>query len=141
MLNMLKGKEFAYQKVRIFFYLWCLFLPLVVISFFVVTNLGLFVFSLFQPINLDITNFHLSLIFLIGVSISFIGSAQGLYQAINKSIILLAMIIITILFGLVIINKISLSFTSLIEVFLFVVAALVLMTLTHLINYLIFKTR
>ena len=110
-------------------------------SFFVVTNLGLFVFSLFQPINLDITNFHLSLIFLIGVSISFIGSAQGLYQAINKSIILLAMIIITILFGLIIINKISLSFTSLIEVFLFVVAALVLMTLAHLINYLIFKTR
>ncbi len=141
MLNMLKGKEFVYQKVRIFFYLWCLFLPLVVMSFFVVTNLGLFVFSLFQPINLDITNFHLSLIFLIGVSISFIGSAQGLYQAINKSIILLAMIIITILFGLIIINKISLSFTSLIEVFLFVVAALVLMTLAHLINYLIFKTR
>ena len=35
------------------------------------------------------------------------------------------MIFITILFGLIIINKISLSFTSLIEVFLFVVAALV----------------
>ncbi len=42
---------------------------------------------------------------------------------------------------MIIINKISLSFTSLIEVFLFVVVALMLMTLTHMINYLIFKTR
>ncbi len=140
-LNMLKDRELAFEKVKIFFYLWLIFLPIILVSFFIVSNWGLFIFSFIQPVDFEITNTHLSLIFLVGMGISFIGSTQGLYQAINKSVILFIMIIITLILGLFFINISTLSFTGLIQTFSFVVLFFFCIISMHLIYHLIFKIR
>ncbi len=140
-LNMLKDRELAFEKVKIFFYLWLIFLPIIIVSFFIVSNWGLFIFSFIQPVDFEITNTHLSLIFLVGMGISFIGSTQGLYQAINKSVILFIMIIITLILGLFFINISTLSFTGLIQTFSFVVLFFFCIISMHLIYHLIFKIR
>ena len=103
-LNMLRDKNLAFEKMKTFFYLWFLLLPLIVISFLVVSNFGISFFSIFKTFDSEITNTNLSIIFLIGTAISFIGSTQGLYQSINKSIILFLMILITSLFGIFLIK-------------------------------------
>ena len=140
-LNMLRDKNFAFEKMTTFFYLWFLLLPLIVISFLVVSNFGISIFSIFKTFDSEITNTNLSIIFLIGTAISFIGSTQGLYQAINKSILLLLMILITSLFGLFILLNSNLTFTLLIEIFLLLVLIIVSMILIHFIYHLIYKIK
>lgn len=140
-LNMLRDKNFAFEKVMTFFYLWFLLLPLIVVSFFVVSNFGISIFSIFKTLDSEITNTNLSIIFLIGVAISFIGSTQGLYQAINKSIILLIMILITSLFGLFAILSFTLTFTVLIKIFLLLTMIIVSMILVHFIYHLTYKIK
>ena len=124
-----------------FFYLWFLLLPLIVISFLVVSNFGISIFSIFKTFDSEITNINLSIIFLVGTAISFIGSSQGLYQAINKSIILFLMILTTSIFGLFILLNSTLTFTVLIEIFLLLVLIIVSMILAHFIHHLIYKTK
>mgnify|MGYP001377862055 FL=1 len=140
-LNMLRDKNFVFEKVMIFFYLWLLLLPLIVISFLVVSNFGIAIFSIFKSFDSEITNTNLSIIFLIGTAISFIGSTQGLYQAINKSIILFLMIIIAALFGLFLLLNSTLTFKILIEIFLLLAMIIVSMILAHLIYHLIYKIK
>ena len=140
-LNMLRDKNFAFEKVMIFFYLWLLLLPLIIISFLVVSNFGVSIFSIFKSLDFEITNTNLSIIFLIGTAISFIGSTQGLYQAINKNIILFLMIIITALFGLFVLLNSTLTFKILIEIFLLLAMIIVSMVLAHLIYHLIYKIK
>ena len=140
-LNMLGDKSFAFEKMMTFFYLWFLLLPLIVISFLVVSNFGISIFSIFKTFDSEITNINLSIIFLVGTAISFIGSSQGLYQAINKSIILFLMILITSIFGLFILLNSTLTFTVLIEIFLLLVLIIVSMILAHFIHHLIYKTK
>ncbi len=140
-LNMLGDKSFAYEKMMTFFYLWFLLLPLIVISFLVVSNFGKSIFSIFITFDSEITNTNLSIIFLIGMAISFIGSTQGLYQSINKSIVLFLMILITSLFGIFILLDSTLTFTLLIQIFLLLVSIIVFMILTHFIYHLIFKIK
>jgi len=140
-LNMLGDKSFAFEKMMTFFYLWFLLLPLIVISFLVVSNFGKSIFSIFITFDSEITNTNLSIIFLIGMAISFIGSTQGLYQSINKSIILFLMILITSLFGIFILLDSTLTFTVLIQIFLLLVSIIVFMILTHFIYHLIFKIK
>ena len=140
-LNMLRDKNFAFEKVMIFFYLWFFLLPLIVISFLVVSNFGIPIFSIFKSFDSEITNTNLSIIFLIGTAISFIGSSQGLYQAINKSISLFLMIIITALFGLFVLLNSALTFKVLIEIFLLLVMIIVSMILAHLIYHLTYKIK
>ncbi len=140
-LNMLRDKNFAFEKVMIFFYLWLLLLPLIIISFLVVSNFGVSIFSIFKSLEFEITNTNLSIIFLIGTAISFIGSTQGLYQAINKNIILFLMIIITALFGLFVLLNSTLTFKILIEIFLLLAMIIVSMVLAHLIYHLIYKIK
>ena len=140
-LNMLRDKNFAFEKVMIFFYLWFFLLPLIVISFLVVSNFGIPIFSIFKSFDSEITNTNLSIIFLIGTAISFIGSSQGLYQAINKSISLFLMIVITALFGLFVLLNSALTFKVLIEIFLLLVMIIVSMILAHLIYHLTYKIK
>ena len=140
-LNMLRDKNFAFEKVMTFFYLWFLLLPLIVVSFFIVSNFGISIFSIFKTLDSEITNTNLSIIFLIGTAISFIGSTQGLYQAINKSIILLFMILITSLFGLFAILSFTLTFTVLIKIFLLLTMIIVSMILIHFIYHLTYKIK
>jgi hypothetical protein len=137
--NVIRKEEFNSEKIKKFFYLWILFLPLIIFSLIVVLNYGLHIFSIFKPFNLEITNIDLSYIFLIGVLISFIGSSQGLYQAMNKSIILFFMIILTALTGFIIIYKNIYSFNGLLEIFLILILFLIFMILVHLIYSIIFK--
>ena len=140
-LNTLRDKNFAFEKMTTFFYLWFLLLPLIVISFLVVSNFGKSIFSIFITFDSEITNTNLSIIFLIGMAISFIGSTQGLYQSINKSIVLFLMILITSLFGIFILLDSTLTFTVLIQIFLLLVSIIVFMILTHFIYHLIFKIK
>tara|TARA_Y100000385_G_scaffold169583_1_gene175539 strand:- start:539 stop:1705 length:1167 start_codon:yes stop_codon:yes gene_type:complete len=139
LLNTIREQEFNTEKIKKFFYLWILFLPVIVLSLIVVLNFGMQIFSTFKSFNLEITNIDLSYIFLIGVAISFIGSSQGLYQALNESIILLVMIVSTALIGLSIIYKNIYSFSGLLEVFFLLVLSLFLIILAHLIYSIVFK--
>ena len=140
-LNMLRDKNFAFEKVMTFFYLWFLLLPLIAVSFFVVSNFGISIFSIFKTLDSEITNMNLSIIFLIGTAISFIGSTQGLYQAINKSITLFFMILITSLFGIFAILSFTLTFTVLIKIFLLLTMIIVSMILIHFIYHLTYKIK
>ncbi len=140
-LNMLRDKNFAFEKVMTFFYLWFLLLPLIVVSFFIVSNFGISIFSIFKTLDSEITNTNLSIIFLIGTAISFIGSTQGLYQAINKSITLFFMILITSLFGIFAILSFTLTFTVLIKIFLLLTMIIVSMILIHFVYHLTYKIK
>ena len=140
-LNMLRDKNFAFEKVMTFFYLWLLLLPLIVVSFLVVSNFGVSIFSIFKTFDSEITNTNLSIIFFIGTAISFIGSTQGLYQAINKSIVLFLMILITSLFGLFAILNFTLTFSALIKIFLLLTLTIVSMILIHFIYHLTYKIK
>ena len=131
-LNKLGDTNVAYEKIIVFFRLWVSILPLIILLFFVVLNYGSNIFSLFTPLNFNVTNVHLSYIFLTGVSISFIGSSQGLYQAMNKSIVLLCMVIIAQVFAFIVIYGSTFSFNSLVEIFLTFALFLVFLILTHL---------
>ena len=131
-LNKLGNTNVAYEKMTVFFRLWVSILPLIILLFFVVLNYGSYIFSLFTPLNFNVTNVHLSYIFLIGVSVSFIGSSQGLYQAMNKSIVLLCMVVVAQVFAFIVIYGSTLSFNSLVEIFLTFALFLVFLILTHL---------
>lgn len=131
-LNKLGDTNVAYEKMIVFFRLWASLLPLIILLFFVVLNYGSYIFSLFAPFNFNVTNIHLSYIFLTGVSVSFIGSSQGLYQSMNKSIVLLCMVIVAQVLALIVIYGSTLSFNSLVEIFLIFALFLVFMILAHL---------
>ena len=139
MLNAMKDQDLDSQKVKAFFNLWILFIPLILFSYIVVSYWGVFIFSLMQSFDFEISNAQLRNIFLIGVAISFIGSSQGLYQALNQSIALLVMIFATVVIGLIFVYELTFSFAELIEIFLFLLFALVIMILVHLSFYLIYK--
>ena len=131
-LKKLGDTNVEYEKMTVFFRLWVSILPLIILIFFVVLNYGSYIFSLFTPLNFNVTNVHLSYIFLIGVSVSFIGSSQGLYQAMNKSIVLLCMVLVVQVLAFIVIYGSTFSFNSLIEIFLIIALFLVFLILTHL---------
>lgn len=139
MLNTIRDQNLDSQKIKAFFNLWILFIPLILFSYIVVSYWGVFIFSLMQSFDFEISNAQLRNIFLIGVAISFIGSSQGLYQALNQSIALLVMIFATVVIGLIFVYELTFSFAELIEIFLFLLFALVMMILVHLSFYLIYK--
>lgn len=120
------------EKVMIFFRLWINLLPLIILSFLIVVNYGTYILSLFTTFYVDVNNTHLSYIFLISLSISFIGSSQGLYQAINKSITLLLMVISAQILAFIIIYRSTYIFSILIEIFLFSSLSLVAFIIIHL---------
>ncbi|MDC0146038.1 hypothetical protein OAH94_01665 [Amylibacter sp.] len=131
-LNKLGDTNVENEKMILFFRLWISISPLIILLFFVVLNYGNYIFSLFTPLNFNVTNVHLSYIFLTGVSVSFIGSSQGLYQAMNKSIVLLCMLIVAQVFAFIVIYGSTFSFSSLVEIFLTFSLLLVFLILTHL---------
>ena len=131
---------FEAEKVMVFFRLWILLLPLIILTLFVVLNHGTYIFALFTPINFDVTNIHLSYVFLIALSVSFVGSSQGLYQATNKSIVLLCMVIMAEILAFIVIYGSTFSFNNLLEIFLFFALFLVFMILIHLTYCLKFKS-
>lgn len=124
-------------KIKRFFYFWLLLLPLILIFFVGVKNYGIFALSQFINFDFELTGSHLSHIFLIGIGISFVGSAQGLYQAINQSLTLLLMIFAAMLAGALLAFKVVVSFIVLLKVFLFVTLFLAGIVCTHLM-YLLF---
>jgi hypothetical protein len=131
-LSKLGDTDVEHEKIIVFFRLWVSILPLIILLFFVVLNYGSFIFSLFTPLNFNVTNVYLSYIFLTGVSVSFIGSSLGLYQAMNKSIVLLCMVIVTQVSAFIVIYGSTFSFNSLLEIFLTFALFLVFLILTHL---------
>lgn len=137
--TIIRNQDLYEQKIKNFFYLWIFFLPLIFLSLLVVSNFGLYIFSYLESIDLKVTNTDLSYIFIAGVAISFIGSTQGLYQAIDRSSALLYMIILTSFIGFFILNNKVLSFSSLIEIFLFMIASLATMIIVNLIYLSLFK--
>jgi len=137
-LNIIRDKETNSEKVKMFFYLWISFCPLIVLSFFAVSNWGQYILSFFMTYDFEVSNAYLSYIVLISVAISFVGSSQALYQGINKSIFLLGMISISAVIGLIYIFNDLLSFVSLLEVFLMSISVLVMMVLVHLLFILVF---
>ena len=139
-LNIIKDKDTNSEKAKIFFYLWMSFCPLIILSFFVVSNWGEFILSFFMAYDFEVSNIYLSYIVLISVAISFVGSSQALYQGINKSIFLLSMIFISVITGLILFFNDLHSFVSLIGIFLMSITVLVIMVLAHLLSILVFKT-
>jgi len=137
--TIIRNQDLYEQKIKNFFYLWIFFLPLIFLSLLVVSNFGLYIFSYLESIDLKVTNTDLSYIFIVGVAISFIGSTQGLYQAIDRSSALLYMIILTSFIGFFILNNKVLSFSSLIEIFLFMIASLATIIIVNLIYLSLFK--
>lgn len=137
--TIIRNQDLYEQKIKNFFYLWIFFLPLIFLSLLVVSNFGLYIFSYLESIDLKVTNTDLSYIFIVGVAISFIGSTQGLYQAIDRSSALLCMIILTSFIGFFILNNKVLSFSSLIEIFLFMIASLATIIIVNLIYLSLFK--
>lgn len=137
--TIIRNQDLYEQKIKNFFYLWIFFLPLIFLSLLVVSNFGLYIFSYLESIDLKVTNTDLSYIFIVGVAISFIGSTQGLYQAIDRSSALLYMIILTSFIGFFILNNKVLSFSSLIEIFLFMIASLATIIIVNLIYLSVFK--
>lgn len=137
--TIIRNQDLYEQKIKNFFYLWIFFLPLIFLSLLFVSNFGLYIFSYLESIDLKVTNTDLSYIFIVGVAISFIGSTQGLYQAIDRSSALLYMIILTSFIGFFILNNKVLSFSSLIEIFLFMIASLATIIIVNLIYLSLFK--
>ena len=131
-MNKLGNTNVTDEKIIIFSRLWVSILPLIVLLFILILNYGNYIFSLFTTFNFNVTNVHLSYIFLTGVLVSFIGSSQGLYQSMNKSIVLLCMVIFAQVLAFIIIYESTFSFNSLIEIFLIIALFLVFMILTHL---------
>ena len=129
------------EKIKRFFYFWILFLPFILIFYVGVQNYGIFALSQFVKFDFDMTGVHLSHIFLIGIGMSFVGSAQGLYQAINKSLTLFLMIAIVMLAGFLLVFKVVVSFTIFLKVFLFVTFLLTGMVCVHLMYCLIFNSK
>tara|TARA_Y100000385_G_scaffold274475_1_gene317715 strand:- start:852 stop:2021 length:1170 start_codon:yes stop_codon:yes gene_type:complete len=138
-LTTIRNQDLYEEKIKSFFYLWIFFLPLIFLSLLVVSNFGLYIFSYFESINLEVTNADLSYIFIVGVAISFIGSTQGLYQAIDRSSALLCMIILISFIGFFILYNKFLSFSSLIEIFLFITVSLSTVIIINLIYFSIYK--
>mgnify|MGYP001032195540 FL=1 len=138
-LNIIRDKETNSEKVKMFFYLWISFCPLIVLSFFAVSNWGQYILSFFMTYDFEVSNAYLSYIVLISVAISFVGSSQALYQGINKSIFLLGMIFISAIIGFIYIFNDLFSFVSLLEAFLMSIFVLVMMVLAHLLFILVFK--
>ena len=138
-LNIIRDKETNSEKVKMFFYLWISFCPLIVLSFFAVSNWGQYILSFFMTYDFEVSNSYLSYIVLISIAISFVGSSQALYQGINKSILLLSMIFISAIIGFIYIFNDLFSFVSLLEVFLMSISVLVMMVLAHLFFILVFK--
>lgn len=139
-LNMIRDKKTHSEKVKLFFYLWIFFCPLIVLSFFVASNWGEFILSFFITYDFEVTNRYLGYIVLIAVAISFVGSSQGLYQGINKSIVLLSMIFISAIVGVFYFFNNLHSFISLLEIFLISISFLAIMVLAHLLFVFISKT-
>ena len=138
-LNIIRDKDTNSEKVKMFFYLWISFCPLIVLSFFAVSNWGQYILSFFMTYDFEVSNAYLSYIVLISIAISFVGSSQALYQGINKSILLLSMIFISAIIGFIYIFNDLFSFVSLLEVFLMSISVLVMMVLAHLFFILVFK--
>jgi hypothetical protein len=139
-LNMIRDKKTNSEKVKMFLYLWILFCPLIILSIFITLNWGEFILSFFITYDFEVSNIYLSYIVLIAVAISFVGSSQGLYQGINKSVFLLGMIFVSAIVGLIYFFNDLPSFISLLEVFLISIFTLVMMVLAHLSFVLVYKT-
>ena len=139
-LNMIRDKKTNSEKVKMFLYLWILFCPLIILSIFITLNWGEFILSFFITYDLEVSNIYLSYIVIIAVAISFVGSSQGLYQGINKSVFLLGMIFVSAIVGLIYFFNDLPSFISLLEVFLISIFTLVMMVLAHLLFVLVYKT-
>ncbi len=139
-LNMIRDKKTNSEKVKMFLYLWILFCPLIILSIFITLNWGEFILSFFITYDFEVSNIYLSYIVIIAVAIPFVGSSQGLYQGINKSVFLLGMIFVSAIVGLIYFFNDLPSFISLLEVFLISIFTLVMMVLAHLLFVLVYKT-
>jgi hypothetical protein len=139
-LNKIRVKNNISEKVKTFLFLWLLFCPLIILSFFVTSNWGVYILSLFVNYDFEVPSIYLGYIVLVAISISFVGSSQALYQGINKSIILLGFIFISATLGFIYMLNFNDSFIALVELFLISIFSLVIMVLIHLLSLLLFKT-
>ena len=114
--------------------------PLIILSFFITSNWGVNILSLFVDYDFEVPSIYLGYIVLVAISISFVGSSQALYQGINKSIILLVFIFISATLGFIFILNFNQSFIALVELFLISIFILAIMVLIHLLSLLLFKT-
>ena len=112
-------------------------MPVIILCFLGVKSYGVFTLSQFFEFDFDVTGDNLSHIFLVGFGTAFVGSAQGLYQAIKKSLTLLLMVIVTTLLGALLVFKYFVSFTVLLQIFLFITIVLSSMVVIYLICCLI----
>tara|TARA_B100001063_G_scaffold29462_1_gene22535 strand:- start:456 stop:1634 length:1179 start_codon:yes stop_codon:yes gene_type:complete len=140
-LNEIRVKNNTFEKVKTFLFLWLLFCPLIILSFFITSKWGVNILSLFVEYDFEVPSIYLGYIVLVAISISFVGSSQALYQGINKSIILLGFIFISATLGFIFILNFNQSFIALIGLFLISIFTLVIMVLIHLLSLLLlFKT-
>lgn len=140
-LNEIRVKNNTFEKVKTFLFLWLLFCPLIILSFFITSKWGVNILSLFVEYDFEVPSIYLGYIVLVAISISFVGSSQALYQGINKSIILLGFIFISATLGFIFILNFNQSFIALIGLFLISILTLVIMVLIHLLSLLLlFKT-
>ena len=139
-LNEIRVKNNTSEKVKTFLFLWLLICPLIILSFFITSNWGVNILSLFVDYDFEVPSIYLGYIVLVAISISFVGSSQALYQGINKSIILLVFIFISATLGFIFILNFNQSFIALVELFLISIFILAIMVLIHLLSLLLFKT-
>ena len=138
-LNKIRVKNNTSEKVKTFLFLWLLFCPLIILSFFITSNWGVNILYMFVNYDFEVPSIYLGYIVLVAISISFVGSSQALYQGINKSIILLGFIFISAALGFIYIFNFNDSFIALVELFLISIFTLVIMVLIHLLSLLLFK--
>ena len=138
-LNKIRVKNNTSEKVKTFLFLWFLFCPLIILSFFITSNWGVNILYMFVNYDFEVPSIYLGYIVLVAISMSFVGSSQTLYQGINKSIILLGFIFISAALGFIYIFNFNDSFIALVELFLISIFTLVIMVLIHLLSLLLFK--
>lgn len=138
-LSKIRVKNNTSEKVKTFLFLWLLFCPLIILLFFITYIWGINILNLFTNYDFEIPSIYLGYIVIVASIISFVGSSQGLYQAINKNIILLSFILISAALGFIYILNFNNSFTALVELFLLSLFALFVMVFIHLLSLLLFK--
>ena len=104
-------------KIYIFLKFWISLVPILVVSTIIVNTYGSDILQIFLSTEISLENRDLIKIFLISLTISFIGSAQGLYQSMNKNLYYLAVINLMLICQIIFFKYTITGFSNLLTAF------------------------
>lgn len=117
MLMKIGNQDSQLKKTHIFLKFWMALTPLLLISITIVNTYGSQVLQIFLSTEVSIGNKDLIKIFLVSVTISFIGSAQGLYQSLNKNLSYLILLNLMVICLFIFYKMTFTNFTNLLTAF------------------------